>query len=165
MNPEGLVGCSRSFRGADSDDDGLGDLGKVFAGLGEAVEVVLALSARLDDSSVPEQGKMVAHGRLTLVQLAAEAADVSLPFRKHEEDLEPGRIADLLEKNRSPSNLLEILLGGALGLGCFRGRLRGGFRFRRCGHRGLTRRFGPVGVNEAPPLFNVRVIGMKDRRG
>ena len=56
----------------------LDDAGEVGAGVGQAVEVVLALAAGGDDPAVAEQGQVMADRRLALAELGAEGADVLL---------------------------------------------------------------------------------------
>ena len=92
------------------------DLGEVFARLGQPVEVVLALASRGDDPAVSEEGEVVADGGLAHVQLLADGADVLLPLGEHEDDLEPGGVADLLEQDGRPLRLLEPLVGPLLRL-------------------------------------------------
>ena len=75
----------------------LDDLGKPIAGIGKAVEVVLALAAAVDDSPVPQQGQVVAHSRLAHVELAAQPPDMALPFGEQGDDLESDRVAEMLE--------------------------------------------------------------------
>ena len=87
-----------------SKDHTFDDLGKPIAGVGEAVEVVLALAAAVDDSPVPQQGQVVAHSRLAHVKLVAQSSDMPLPFGEQGDDLESGRVADLLEQSRCPLN-------------------------------------------------------------
>ena len=87
------------------------DLGKPIAGVGEAVEVVLALAATIDDSPVPQQGQVVAHGRLAHVELVAQPPDMALPLGEQGDDLESGRVADLLEQDRCPLNGLRTQQG------------------------------------------------------
>ncbi len=58
------------------------DLGEPVAGLGEAVDVVLAPAAAVDDSPVPQEGQVVAHCRLAHVELAAQPPGVALPLRQ-----------------------------------------------------------------------------------
>src|SRR3954462_2518072 len=66
------------------------DPGKPKAGVGEAVEVVLALAATIDDSPVPQQGHVVAHGGLGHVELVAPPPDMALPLGERGDDPEPG---------------------------------------------------------------------------
>src|SRR4051794_33864086 len=96
------------------------DLGKPIAGVGEAVEVVLALATTIDDSPVPQEGQVVAHGRLAHVKLVAHPADMSLPLGEHGDDLEAGRVADLLEQDRCPLHVLHTLHNLMLGSVSFR---------------------------------------------
>ena len=80
----------------------LHDLGKPIAGIGKSVEVVLALAATIDDSPVPQQRQVVAHRRLAHVKLVAQPPDMVLPFGEQGDDLESGRVADLLEQISCP---------------------------------------------------------------
>jgi hypothetical protein len=81
---------------------GFHDFGKPKAGIGEGVEVVLALAATIDDSPVPQHCQVVAHRRLAHVKLFAQPPDMVLPFGEHGDDLESGRVADLLEQTSCP---------------------------------------------------------------
>src|SRR5262249_52789838 len=127
-----------SARPRSSSDQVLDDAGQVGAGLGEAVEVILALAPRRDDAAVAEQGEMMADGRLTLAELGAQGADVPLPLGEDQDDLEPGGVADVLEQDRGAACLVIPLLGPADGLGPSPDRLGGrrslGAGLRRCWH-------------------------------
>ena len=61
------------------------------AGVGKAVEVVLALAAAVYDSPESQQGQVVAHSRLAHVELGAQSPDMAFPFGKQGDDLESGR--------------------------------------------------------------------------
>ena len=78
----------------------LHDLGKPITGIGKAVEVVLALTAAVNDSPESQQSQVVAHSRLGHVEMVAQPSDMALPFGKQADDLESGRVADLLEQSR-----------------------------------------------------------------
>jgi len=80
-----------------SADHAFADVGKPIAGVGKAVEVVLALAAAVYDSPESQQGQVVAHKRLAQVKLVAQSPDMAFPFGKQGDDLESGRVADLLE--------------------------------------------------------------------
>ena len=60
-------------------DHAFDDLGKPIAGVGKAVEVVLALAAAVYDSPVPQQGQVAAHSRLAHVKLVAQPPDMRSP--------------------------------------------------------------------------------------
>ena len=60
---------------------------------------------------MPEQGQVVADGRLALAELGAEGADVALALGQDQDDLEPGGVADVLQQDRRPLRLLEPLVG------------------------------------------------------
>ena len=62
---------------------------------------------------------MVADGGLALVQLAAEPPDVPLALGEHGDDLEPGRVADLLEQDRRTLGSLESFSASFLALVAF----------------------------------------------
>jgi hypothetical protein len=47
------------------------DLGKSIAGVGKAIDVVLALATAVNDSTVPQQSQVVADSRLAEVKLLA----------------------------------------------------------------------------------------------
>jgi hypothetical protein len=94
-----------------SADHAFDDVGKPITGIGKAVKVVLALAAAVHDSAVPQQGQVVAQGRLAQVKLVAEPPDVTLPVRKQCHDLESGRVAELLEQNRCSAQGLGVHLG------------------------------------------------------
>src|SRR3954454_12541823 len=49
----------------------LHDLGKPIAGVGKAIDVVLALATAVNDSTVPQQSQVVADSRLAEVELLA----------------------------------------------------------------------------------------------
>ena len=85
-----------------STDHAFDNLGKPIAGVGKGIEVVLALAATIDDSSVPQQRQVVAHRRLAHVKLVAQPPDMVLPFGEQGDDLESGRVADLLEQISCP---------------------------------------------------------------
>src|SRR3954452_2857882 len=130
-----MVFSSRGV-GGQSVDQVLDDRGELFARLGQAVEIVLTLTARRDDPAVSQQGQVMAHGGLTLIQLAGEGADVPLPFREHQDDLQTGRVADLLQEHRRLLDLLEPLLGTLLRFARLGRRRR---RAAGCGrHRGYS---------------------------
>ena len=84
--------------GSRSADDPLDDLGKLLTHVGKGVEVVLALATAVDESPVPQESQMVAHRRLAHVELVAQPSGMTLPFGEQGDDLESGRIADLLEQ-------------------------------------------------------------------
>ena len=98
-SPGGSVLASRGRSTTHAFDD----LGKPIAGVGEAVEVVLALAATIDDSPVPQQSQVVAHRRLAHVKLVAQPPDMVLPLGEQGDDLESGRVADLLEQDSLPA--------------------------------------------------------------
>src|SRR4051794_35649636 len=73
-----------------SADDRVDDPRQLAAGLGEAVEVVLARAPRLDQAAVAEQRQVVADRRLALrAQVGAKFGDVTLLLVQEHEDLEP----------------------------------------------------------------------------
>ena len=76
------------------------------AGVGQAVEIILALAARGDDSAVPKQRQMMADGGLALAQLGAQGPHVPLAFGQNQDDLKSRRIADVLEQDRCCASLL-----------------------------------------------------------
>src|SRR4051794_33417983 len=94
--PTGERGCPRGIRasGASPNRRGTGrpartrreesayhdldHVGEAVPFLGQAVEIVLPLAAWRDDPAVPQQGQVMADGRLALVQLLAERAHVLL---------------------------------------------------------------------------------------
>ncbi len=90
----------------------LDDPGEIGAGIGQAVEVVLALATGRDDSAVPEQGQVMADGGLALAQLVAKRADMALALGQGQDDLKPRRIADVLQQDRGATRLLEPLIHG-----------------------------------------------------
>src|SRR4051794_12776090 len=53
----------------------------------------------------------MADGRLALVEMLAEGTHVPFAFGQDHDDLEPGRIADVLEQDRRPPCLLEPMIG------------------------------------------------------
>src|SRR3954463_14564447 len=61
---------------------GFHDVEESMAGVGEAVEVVLALAAAVNDSTVPQQNQVVAHHSRAQVKQVAESPDVPLSFRE-----------------------------------------------------------------------------------
>src|SRR5262249_24310935 len=97
---------------------------------------VLALTAWGDEAAVPQEGEVVAGGGLTVLQDLAERPDVPLALGEQEEDVEPGRGADLLEQGRRL--LCPPVPQGGLPLGL--GRPRHGLRLDngRC-----RQRYGP----------------------
>src|SRR5262245_33847324 len=60
---------------------------------------------------------MMADGGLALAELGAEGADMPLPLGEDQDDLEPRRVADMLEQDRRASRLVIPLLGPAEGPG------------------------------------------------
>ena len=80
-----------------SADHAFADVGKPITGVGKAVEVVLALAAAVYDSPESQQGQVLAHNRLAQVKLAAQSPDMAFPFGKQGDDLESGRVAEMLE--------------------------------------------------------------------
>src|SRR3974390_1875996 len=100
--------------------------GQVSAGVGEAVEIVLALAPRCDDAAMPEQRQVMADGRLALAQLGTQGANVAFALGEDQDDLKAGGIAHMLEQDRRPLCLLEPVVGSfrlglADGLGHDRG--------------------------------------------
>src|ERR1700734_3355671 len=96
------------------------------AGFGQAVEIILALAARGDDSAVPKQRQVVADGGLALAQLGAKRSDMPLAFGENQDDLKSRRITDVLQQDRCSTSLVVSLLGSAESLRFPRGRLGGG---------------------------------------
>src|SRR4051794_16688140 len=85
---------------------GFHDVEESMAGVGEAIEVVLALAAAVNDSTVPQKNQVVAHHSRAQVKQVAESPDVVLSFREQADDLESGRVTDWLEQVRRPLDLL-----------------------------------------------------------
>ena len=82
-----------------SADDRVDDPGQLATGLGEAVEIVLAGAAGLDEPAVAEQGQVVADRRLALrARGRRRLGDVPLLLVEQHQDLEPGRVGHLLEQ-------------------------------------------------------------------
>ncbi len=82
MRPPRLAGSRPArFRAGRpvSVDQAVDHAGQVGAGLGEAVEIILALAARGDDAAVAEQGEVVADGGLALAELGAQAPTCRSP--------------------------------------------------------------------------------------
>lgn len=67
----GTVGGPVRDLGAGSTDYALDDIREPLAGVGESVEVILALAAAVDEAPEPHEGQVVAHGGLALGQLLA----------------------------------------------------------------------------------------------
>src|SRR5690348_5707870 len=80
-------------------DQVVDDAGQIGAGVGEAIEVVLTLAPGGDDAAVPEQRQVVADGGLALAELGAEGADVLLALGEDQDDLQAGRVADVLQQD------------------------------------------------------------------
>ena len=118
-----------------SADHAFADVGKLKAGVGKAVEVVLALAAAIYDSPESQQSQVVAHSRLAHVELVAHPPDMALSFGEQADNLESGRVADLLEQNRCPVHRHFTMLFLVLSLGSLRGLLLGD---DRCDHRNLS---------------------------
>src|SRR5271157_281827 len=118
-----------------SADHAFDNPGKPIAGVGKAVEVVLALAAAVHDSPMPQQGKVVAHGRLAHVELLAQPPDMELFFGEQGDNPESGRVADLLEQDRCPLNGPGTQQDLVVGPGSLRGLL---LVEDRCRHRNLT---------------------------
>src|SRR4051794_2487288 len=142
---------SHWFRFAtESVDQFLDDLRQFFARLGQAIEVVLALAARGDDTAVPQQGQVVADGGLAHVHLLADGADMLLTLGEHQDHLQPRRVADLFQEHRRPLRLLEPLVGP------FLRPARLGRRGRRTAgharHRGYSEFKSPVIREYAAPI-------------
>ena len=95
--PFGFAGWCGSCSWGRSTTHAFDDLGKPIAGVGKAVEVVLAPAAAVYDSPVPQQGQVVAQSRLAHVELVAQPPDMALPFGEQGDDLESGRVAEMLE--------------------------------------------------------------------
>ena len=135
------VGDFRCGGGSGGGHQTLDDVRQFGPDLGQAVEVVLALTARGDDPAVTEQGQVVADGRLALAELRAKGTDVLLAIGQDQDHLEPGRVADMLQEDRSTLGLLRSLISGLDRLGlrrCLRsGGLRSGARLR-CHVRNLS---------------------------
>src|SRR5271165_4221700 len=93
--PFGFGGWCGSCSWGRSTTNAFDDLGKPTAGVGKAVEVVLALAA-VYDSPVPQQGQVVARSRLAHVELVAQPPDMALPFGERGDDLESDRVAEML---------------------------------------------------------------------
>ena len=93
--PFGFAGWCGSRSWVRSTANAFADLGKPIAGVGKAVEVVLALAAAVYDSPVPQQGQVVAQSRLAYVELVAHPPDMVLPFGEQGDDLESGRVAEI----------------------------------------------------------------------
>ncbi len=126
-----------SSAGHETFDDG----GEVGADLSQAVEIVLALTARGNDSTVTEQGQVMADGRLALAELGAKSTDVLFAIGEDQDYLEPGRVADVLQENRGTLGLVGSLISGLDGLGLRRGFGGGSLRGRarlRCHLRNLS---------------------------
>ena len=98
-------------RGFRSGDQVLDDLGQVGPGVGQAVEVVLALTARRDDPAMAEQGQVMADGGLALAQLVAQGADMALALGEDQDHLQTRGVADVLQEDRRTSGLLEPIVG------------------------------------------------------
>src|SRR4051812_35919150 len=81
-----------------SDDHALDDLGEPLADVGQDGEVVLALAATVDDSPEPQLGQVMAYSRLAHVKLVAQPSDMPLSLGEQSDELESGRVADLLEQ-------------------------------------------------------------------
>ena len=81
--------------------------GQAGAGLGQAVEIVLALAAWGDDSTVPQKGQVMADGGLALAQSGGQGPDVTLSLGEDQDDLEPGGVADVFEQNGARCGLVE----------------------------------------------------------
>jgi len=78
-----------------SADHAFADVGKPIAGVGKAVEVVLALAAAVYDSPESQQGQVLAHSRLAEVELVAQPPDMALSFGEQADNLESGRVGSL----------------------------------------------------------------------
>ena len=96
------------------------------SGVRQAVEIILALTARGDDSAVPQERQVMADRGLALAQLGAQSTHVPLSFGKNQDHLKSRRVADVLEQDRCSTSLMVSLLGPTNRLGLARGRLRGG---------------------------------------
>jgi hypothetical protein len=72
-------------------------MSQIGAGVGQAVEVILTLTAGGDDTAVPQECEVMADGRLALAKLRAQGTDVAFAFGKNQDDLKPGRIAHVLQ--------------------------------------------------------------------
>jgi hypothetical protein len=111
------------------------NLGKPIAGIGETIEDILALTTAVNDSTVPQQSQVVAYSRQTDVKLVAQLADMTLPFGEQGDNLESGRVAEMLEQVRRPVHGHCTMHGLVRCLG----RLRGPLDVKdRCRHRYLT---------------------------
>src|SRR5208337_3589522 len=113
-----------------------------------------------------------AHSRLAHVELIAQPADMALLFGEQGDNLESGRVADLLEQGRCPLNGPYTQQGLVLHLGSLRGFL---LVEDRCRHRNLSPKefnrleaggyitlsaggsLGPEGVGQ---IIDTRQLGM-----
>jgi hypothetical protein len=77
--------------------------GQLATSLRQRVIVVLSGSPGLDQTSVPKQGKMMAHRGLTLSpQVGAKLRHIPFTLAEEHQHLKPRGVGNLLEKIRDP---------------------------------------------------------------
>ena len=117
----GDVEYGSNFRNSDakrsitfSNHDGIHNLGQFPAGVRQSVEIMLPGSSRLDQSTVTQEGQVMANGGLTLgSEIGAEFRDIPLLLAQQHQNLEPSRIGDLLEEFRHATDFRERPASGS----------------------------------------------------
>ena len=96
-SPSASLGSTGSL--PSSVHDRIDDLGQLASRFGQGIEIVLAGAARLDQTAMTQEGKMVADSGLALrAQIGAELGDIPLFFAQEHQHLQASRIGDLLEQ-------------------------------------------------------------------